>query len=75
MGIFKVQIPLLYGEGGNAFIRLQEAIMKESADQSLFACKSLSAQNAFFCFFARNTMTAACEGLLEGQEGQNNGSC
>ncbi|KAN0090560.1 hypothetical protein V8E51_019139 [Hyaloscypha variabilis] len=38
MGIFDVQMPLLYGEGGkNAFMRLQEEMMKESTDHSLFA--------------------------------------
>ncbi|KAH9208360.1 heterokaryon incompatibility protein-domain-containing protein, partial [Leptodontidium sp. 2 PMI_412] len=36
-GIFGVKMPLLYGEGGNAFVRLQEEILKLSADQSLFA--------------------------------------
>lgn len=36
-GIFDVNMPLLYGEGQKkAFWRLQEAIMKESVDQSLF---------------------------------------
>jgi hypothetical protein len=37
MGIFDVNMPLLYGEGQKSFIRLQEAIMKISNDQSLFA--------------------------------------
>jgi len=38
LGIFDVRMPPLYGEGGkNAFIRLQEEIMKESTDHSLFA--------------------------------------
>ncbi|KAE8409055.1 HET-domain-containing protein [Aspergillus pseudonomiae] len=37
MGIFNVNMPLLYGEGRKAFIRLQEEIMKGSDDQSLFA--------------------------------------
>ncbi|KAH7406437.1 hypothetical protein DE146DRAFT_607355 [Phaeosphaeria sp. MPI-PUGE-AT-0046c] len=37
MGIFDVNMPLLYGEGHKAFVRLQEAIMKVSDDQSLFA--------------------------------------
>ncbi|KAI1089237.1 HET-domain-containing protein [Rostrohypoxylon terebratum] len=38
MGIFSVNMPMLYGEGGEkAFIRLQEEIMKQSDDQSLFA--------------------------------------
>jgi hypothetical protein len=37
LGIFDVNIPLIYGEGSKAFRRLQEAIMNESYDQSLFA--------------------------------------
>ncbi|KAB8275436.1 hypothetical protein BDV30DRAFT_236803 [Aspergillus minisclerotigenes] len=37
MGIFNVNMPLLYGEGEKAFIRLQEEIMKDSDDQTLFA--------------------------------------
>ena len=36
MGLFDVNMPLLYGEGEKAFIRLQEEIMKHSDDQSLF---------------------------------------
>lgn len=30
-------MPLLYGEGEKAFIRLQEEIIKQSADQSILA--------------------------------------
>lgn len=37
MGLFDVNMPMLYGEGQKAFIRLQEEIMKSSDDQSLFA--------------------------------------
>ncbi|KAI1124599.1 hypothetical protein F5Y10DRAFT_249041 [Nemania abortiva] len=37
MGIFGVNMPLLYGEGAKAFIRLQEEIMKDTDDHSLFA--------------------------------------
>ena len=37
MGIFNVNMPLLYGEGAKAFIRLQEEIMKQTTDHSLFA--------------------------------------
>jgi hypothetical protein len=38
MGIFKVNMPLLYGEGsGNAFKRLQLEILKISDDESIFA--------------------------------------
>lgn len=38
MGIFGVNMQLLYGEGGeNAFVRLQEEIIKTSDDHTLFA--------------------------------------
>ena len=37
LGMFGVNMPMLYGEGDKAFLRLQEEIMKKSDDQSLFA--------------------------------------
>jgi ankyrin repeat protein len=37
MGLFGVNMPLLYGEGKRAFIRLQEEILKETDDQSIFS--------------------------------------
>jgi hypothetical protein len=37
LGIFDISMPLLYGEGAKAFIRLQEEIIKEYDDESLFA--------------------------------------
>ena len=37
MGIFSINMPLLYGEGDNAFRRLQLEILKTSDDESLFA--------------------------------------
>jgi hypothetical protein len=37
LGIFEVNMPLLYGEGDRAFLRLQEEIMKVHGDLSLFA--------------------------------------
>ncbi|KAL9621755.1 MAG: hypothetical protein Q9160_003873 [Pyrenula sp. 1 TL-2023] len=37
LGIFGINMPLLYGEGAKAFARLQEEIMKEESDQSIFA--------------------------------------
>ena len=40
MGIFFVNMPLLYGEGERAFIRLQEEIIRVSDDHSLFAWES-----------------------------------
>ncbi|KAI0645394.1 HET-domain-containing protein [Trametes meyenii] len=37
MGIFGVNIPAIYGEGRNAFYRLQEEILRHVPDQSIFA--------------------------------------
>ena len=42
LGLFGVNMPLLYGEGKRAFIRLQEEILKESEDQSIFAWTAMS---------------------------------
>ncbi|KAI1372320.1 putative ankyrin repeat-containing protein [Hypoxylon crocopeplum] len=40
IGIFGINMPLIYGEGQKAFIRLQEEIMKILDDQTIFAWKS-----------------------------------
>lgn len=37
LGIFDINMPLLYGEGARAFRRLQLEIIKESSDESIFA--------------------------------------
>ncbi|KAE9365545.1 hypothetical protein N431DRAFT_431000 [Stipitochalara longipes BDJ] len=37
IGIFDINMPLLYGEGDKAFLRLQEEIIKQSGDASIFA--------------------------------------
>lgn len=42
LGIFDVHMPMLYGEGKNAFFRLQEEILKSSTDLSLFAWRDVS---------------------------------
>lgn len=39
MGLFGVHMPVMYGEGRNAFYRLQKAILETSTDQSIFAWK------------------------------------
>ena len=39
LGIFGINMPLIYGEKENAFIRLQEEILRVSNDLSLFAWK------------------------------------
>ncbi|KAK0387027.1 hypothetical protein NLU13_5341 [Sarocladium strictum] len=47
LGIFDVNMPLLYGEGAvKAFRRLQEAIMRTTHDQSLFAWGTFTATTA-----------------------------
>ncbi|KAK7957837.1 hypothetical protein PG988_012685 [Apiospora saccharicola] len=40
MGIFKVNMPLLYGEGSRAFRRLQEEILRDTTDSSILAFKA-----------------------------------
>jgi hypothetical protein len=49
LGLFEINMPMLYGEGKRAFIRLQEEIMRQSDDQTLFAWKSSnsSADNTY----------------------------
>ncbi|CZT43993.1 uncharacterized protein RSE6_04111 [Rhynchosporium secalis] len=39
MGLFGVNMPMIYGEGRNAFRRLQLELLKETNDQSIFAWK------------------------------------
>jgi hypothetical protein len=45
LGIFDVNIPLLYGEGTKAFRRLQEEIIKADCDLSIFAWKAEPSQS------------------------------
>lgn len=54
MGIFGVNIPALYGEGRYAFIRLQEEILKQECDQSLFAWNHFAyVDDSETCCFSR----------------------
>ncbi|KAL2174185.1 heterokaryon incompatibility protein-domain-containing protein [Thermothelomyces heterothallicus CBS 202.75] len=41
LGIFGVNMPIIYGEGTKAFLRLQEEIIKRSDDHSIFAWGTL----------------------------------
>ncbi|RPD75564.1 hypothetical protein L226DRAFT_485780 [Lentinus tigrinus ALCF2SS1-7] len=43
MGLFGIYMPTIYGEGSNAFLRLQEEIIQRIPDQSIFAwgCRTL----------------------------------
>lgn len=62
LGIFGVNLPMLYGEEERAFVRLQEEIIRTTTDQSVFAyaprTQSLLASSPR-CF-------AACSGVLHG---------
>ncbi|TID26010.1 HET-domain-containing protein [Venturia nashicola] len=40
LGLFDINMPLLYGEGNKAFARLQEEIIRRSADRSIFAWRN-----------------------------------
>ncbi|PIA97650.1 Vegetative incompatibility protein HET-E-1 [Cercospora beticola] len=40
LGIFDVNMPMLYGEGSKAFMRLQEEIIKTNDDQTIFVWES-----------------------------------
>jgi hypothetical protein len=46
LGIFDVHMPLVYGEGPKAFLRLQEQILKRSADHTLFAWRAVPSSKA-----------------------------
>lgn len=45
LGIFGINMPLLYGEGKSAFLRLQQEIMRHSSDESIFLWKKTSAES------------------------------
>ena len=45
LGLFDVNMPLLYGEGRKAFVRLELEIIKKSNDDSIFAWTSPDPEN------------------------------
>ncbi|KAK3987238.1 heterokaryon incompatibility protein-domain-containing protein [Cladorrhinum sp. PSN332] len=54
LGIFGIEMPLIYGEGPKAFYRLQKQIASENNDLSLFAWERKSAQDEFSGIFANS---------------------
>lgn len=46
LGLFDINMPMLYGEGDKAFIRLQEEIIKKTDDMSIFAWVDESANHS-----------------------------
>ncbi|KAJ3947346.1 uncharacterized protein N0V96_003737 [Colletotrichum fioriniae] len=68
LGIFNINMSMIYGEGPKAFRRLQEEISRETNDLSLFAWKSPSREEArcqmFRGIFARSPSEfSACSTL------------
>lgn len=65
LGIFNVNLPLLYGEGEKAFIRLQEEIAKQHRDLSLFAWRQRSDSQEYRGIFAQSPSEfAKCTGIV-----------
>jgi hypothetical protein len=55
-GLFDVNLPLLYGEGSKAFIRLQEEILRTSDDQSLPAWEVIPETTGLFPVLATSPL-------------------
>jgi hypothetical protein len=65
LGIFDINMPLLYGEGAKAFQRLQEEIVKRSDDQSILAWSSSSSETNHSKLFAHSPADfAACGDIV-----------
>lgn len=55
LGLFDVNMPLLYGEGEKAFIRLQEQILSQTDDETIFAWHAPEpSRNTFFGLLAEH---------------------
>ncbi|KAI0398782.1 HET domain protein [Xylaria palmicola] len=52
IGIFEVNMPMIYGEGQRAFLRLQEEIVKDTNDLSIFAWKAAPGGQRYRGIFA-----------------------
>lgn len=83
LGIFDVNMPMLYGEGEKAFVRLQEEIMKGNVDQSLFAWVSAhknldtspsSTENLWLSIFASHPRDFKSPELVFEQQGSRQSS-
>lgn len=56
LGIFDVNMPLIYGEGEKAFLRLQEIIAREMDDLSLLAWSAQGPEEQFRGAFAKSPL-------------------
>lgn len=70
LGIFAVQMPMIYGEGYKAFIRLQEQIIQTSTDHSIF-CWGISQNDRSMLPSSRSLLApspayfAGCHNIVE----------
>jgi hypothetical protein len=64
MGLFGINMPLLYGEGRRAFHRLQEEIMKMHEDYTLFAWANPWESMAGHCNPVKALTSYQCDGIL-----------
>lgn len=66
LGIFDINMPMLYGEGGHkAFLRLQEEIAKQTVDLSLFAWRAESKLQEVRGIFATSPREFAACGTMD----------
>ena len=70
LGIFDVNMPLLYGEGAKAFRRLQEEIIKAECDLSIFAWwQSGQPDRRYSSILAESPMEfSGCRGITKANE-------
>jgi hypothetical protein len=74
LGIFDVNMPLLYGEGTKAFRRLQEEIIKAECDLSIFAWTAERSQSGqpdrrYSGILAESPMEfSGCRGIIKANE-------
>lgn len=64
LGIFNVSMPMLYGEGERAFMRLQEEIIKETNDLTVFAWKAGPGSPPYSGILAKSARDFASAGRM-----------
>ena len=70
MGLFDVNMPMIYGEREKAFLRLQQHIIQKSKDESIFAWATDFPGNTktFFGIFAPSPLAyASCSNIVQTQ--------
>jgi hypothetical protein len=65
LGIFQVNLPMIYGEGTNAFLRLQEEIVRRTNDLTVFAWNQGEEQELPCNLFASSPGGFADTGLVD----------